>query len=95
MEERELVQAVIDAGLNVEWGDDDAKTSKELSEESGLEVRRVREILGGLAKEGYIEAVYVMRETLRTPLTGRLSRVPGYRYTKKGKDVLGSPSLKA
>jgi hypothetical protein len=92
MDERELVQAVIDAGLDTTWEDNvEAMTTAEIAEASGLSPKIVRELLKAMIKESYIDTVYVLRPTMKTPLTGKLARVPGYMLTDEGKKALGSP----
>ncbi len=91
MDEQELIQAIIEAGFGIDDdSDSDALTTGEIVELSSLTVRKVRQLIKPLMKSGHVEVVYVMRPTLRTPLTGRLSRVPGYKLTDKGKEELGS-----
>lgn len=95
MDESELIQAIIDAGFDTRLDDGvDALTTRELSESSGMSVPQIRGLVKSLMKGGLLEATYVLRETIRTPLTGRLTRVPGYRLTSKGKEELGA-TLKA
>ncbi len=91
MNEDELIQAIIDAGFDTGLdGDVDALTTNEISKSSGKSVPQVRELLKPLMASGYVEVTYVMRETIRTPLTGRLTKVPGYRLTDMGKSELGA-----
>lgn len=88
MDEKDLIQAIRDASLDVQEHDNGAMTSGELAESAGLGQRRLVESLKSLVKSGYVEVVYVKRETLRTPITGKLARVPGYRLTEEGKKSL-------
>lgn len=91
MDESELIQAIIDAGFDTSLDDAvDALTTNEISASSGKSVPQVRDLIKPLMSSGYVEVVYVMRETIRTPLTGKLTRVPGYRLTDKGKEELGA-----
>jgi len=96
MDEKDLIQAIMEAGLDIGAEDEGgALTTGEISEASGMAVRVVRELLKPLMSQGYVEAIYVLRETLRSQLTGKLVKVPGYRLTKEGKKALGDTFIKA
>ena len=87
MDESELIQAVMEAGFDVDMAkDSDAMTTGELAKKTGIGEHRVRVLLKKLISAGYVEAVYVLRDTIRTPLTGKLTKVPGYKVTKTGKE---------
>lgn len=96
MDEHDLVQAILDAGLDASLEEDgEAMTTNEIAGDSGLAHGVIRGLLKSLMSEGYVEATYVLRETMRTPLTGKLTRVPGYRLTDAGKKALGKSMIQA
>ena len=90
MDEHELIQAILDAGLDIGLDEDaDALTTNEIAASSSMSIPQIRTLLKSLMKHGYVEVTYVMRETIRTPLTGKLTRVPGYKLTDLGRKELG------
>ncbi len=89
MDEKELLQAIMDSQLGSPGQDgEEAWTSSEISDMSGVHVARIRKTLGKLVSSDYVEVVWVRRDDLRTPLTGMQSKRPGYRLTKEGKAAI-------
>ena len=77
MTEQELLEAIREARDFV--GDSDAMTAAEICEATGLGRDSVRKRIKTLMDEGKMKVVWVSRETITTPLTGKLSKVPGYK----------------
>jgi len=92
MDEKDLLQAILDAQLDSPEGEDDAMTTAELYEKTGIYVGRLREIIKRLMDKGHMEVIWVYRDELRTPLTGTRSKRPGYRLTEKGKEAIKEQS---
>jgi len=77
MTEQELLEAIRQA--HVITSDEQAMTTEEICQATGMGVKAVRARLKKLVGEGKMSVTWVMRDTLTTPLTGRQARVPGYR----------------
>lgn len=78
MTEHDLLKAIIDS-MNDEEVEDNAMTMEEIREKFSLTDKKARRAIKGLMTSGKVEVIYVQRETLTTPLTGRLYPKPGYR----------------
>jgi len=79
MTEHELLQAILEAKKIQQDADDKALTMEEITEKSNLSDKKARKLVKELMSSGKVEVVYVQRETITTPLTGRLYPKPGYR----------------
>lgn len=55
-----------------------AMTANEIADATNTGIGTVRRKLKNLVAEDRIQVTWVYRETLVTPLTGRMARVPGY-----------------
>jgi len=74
---KELIEVLL-AVLRAEGNPEGVATARELQEETGLSLEKVREGLRELKKEGRLEAVKVQRERL----DGAVVRLPGYRLVE-------------
>ena len=79
MTEHDLLQAILEAKKIQEDADDDALTMAEIAEELAMSDKKARKVIKELMSSGKVEVIYVQRETITTPLTGRLYPKPGYR----------------
>jgi DNA-binding transcriptional regulator LsrR (DeoR family) len=82
MEEHELLQAVLEARLD-SADDDGAMTAREIATKTGMTIPRVRLMLDDLRKQKKITVMWTKRDTLTTPLTGTMTRVPGYVFVRE------------
>jgi len=90
MDEKELLQAIIDSqlGRSQEGEENEAWTANEISDMTNTHVAKTRKILKALMDKGYAEVLWVRRDDLRTPLTGTQTPRPGYRLTKNGREAM-------
>lgn len=88
MTEQELLDALARAQDYMDE-DNDAMTAGEISELTGVGIKTVRKRLKKLIKGGHVTPVWVIRDTIMTPLNGRMARVPGYRFLDHGTPVSG------
>jgi len=78
MTEHDLLKAILESRVQEE-ASDDALTMAEIAEELAMSDKKARKVIKELMSSGMVEVIYVQRETITTPLTGRLYPKPGYR----------------
>lgn len=78
MTEHDLLKAILESRVQEE-ANDKALTMEEITEKSNLSDKKARKLVKELMSSGKVEVIYVQRETITTPLTGRLYPKPGYR----------------
>lgn len=76
--ESDLLQAILEVRVE-EKADDDALTMAEIAEKLAMSDKKARGVIKAMMSDGLVEVLYVQRETITTPLTGRLYPKPGYR----------------
>ena len=78
MTEHDLLKAILESRREEE-ASDNALTIAEIAAELSMSDKKARKVIKELMSSGMVEVIYVQRETITTPLTGRLYPKPGYR----------------
>lgn len=84
MTEHDLLAAILEAKKSDNSEGDDALTMSEIVERLSISDKKARSIIKEMLSSGLVEVLYVQRETITTPLTGRLYPKPGYRLKNGG-----------